>query len=318
MFPSPQQRQKQNVKSNVKPGFYTIELNKSVWVIPECYQKLTPVGTGAYGAVCSAECITTGDRVAIKKFTRPFQSPIHAKRTQRELRLLRLMRHENVIDLYDMFTPDNSAETLEDVYILDFGLARQADQEMTGYVATRWYRAPEIMLNWMHYTQTVDIWSVGCIMAELITGKTLFPGADHIDQLTRIMSKISSEEARNYIRNMPRIERKNFKSFFQAATPEAVDFLERTLNLDPDYRPTAAQAMEHSYFKQYHDPNDEPIADSHIEVDIEQDLSIDQWRQMIWTEIEEFQLQQQRIQREQQQKEQQKQNDNIVEESEMI
>ncbi|KAL7079382.1 hypothetical protein ACQ4LE_001391 [Meloidogyne hapla] len=391
MFPSHQQRQKQNVKSNVKPGFYTIELNKSVWVIPECYQKLTPVGTGAYGAVCSAECITTGDRVAIKKFTRPFQSPIHAKRTQRELRLLRLMRHENVIDLYDMFTPDNSAETLEDVYfvsilmgadlsnilkiqrlsddhiqflvyqilralkyihsagiihrdlkpsniavnedcelkILDFGLARQADQEMTGYVATRWYRAPEIMLNWMHYTQTVDIWSVGCIMAELITGKTLFPGADHIDQLTRIMSvcgtpseeflkKISSEEARNYIRNMPRIERKNFKNFFQAATPEAVDFLEKTLNLDPDYRPTASQAMEHSYFKQYHDPNDEPIADSHIEVDIEQDLSIDQWRQMIWTEIEEFQLQQQKLQREQQQKEQEQQHANNVEESEMI
>jgi p38 MAP kinase len=78
--------------------------------------------------------------------------------------------------------------------ILDFGLARQADDEMTGYVATRWYRAPEIMLNWMHYTDkggctfacasthahmiAVDIWSVGCIMAELITGKTLFPGDD--------------------------------------------------------------------------------------------------------------------------------------------
>jgi len=62
--------------------------------------------------------------------------------------------------------------------ILDFGLARPTDMEMTGYVATRWYRAPEIMLNWMHYDQTVDIWSVGCIMAELITGKTLFPGSD--------------------------------------------------------------------------------------------------------------------------------------------
>lgn len=62
--------------------------------------------------------------------------------------------------------------------ILDFGLARQAEAEMTGYVATRWYRAPEIMLNWMHYNKTVDIWSVGCIMAELITGKTLFPGTD--------------------------------------------------------------------------------------------------------------------------------------------
>lgn len=62
--------------------------------------------------------------------------------------------------------------------ILDFGLARPAENEMTGYVATRWYRAPEIMLNWMHYNKTVDIWSVGCIMAELLTGRTLFPGSD--------------------------------------------------------------------------------------------------------------------------------------------
>lgn len=64
--------------------------------------------------------------------------------------------------------------------ILDFGLARPTETEMTGYVATRWYRAPEIMLNWMHYSQTVDIWSVGCIMAELLTGRTLFPGTDRI------------------------------------------------------------------------------------------------------------------------------------------
>ncbi|MED6275862.1 Mitogen-activated protein kinase 14A [Characodon lateralis] len=71
--------------------------------------------------------------------------------------------------------------------ILDFGLARHTDDEMTGYVATRWYRAPEIMLNWMHYNMTVDIWSVGCIMAELLTGKTLFPGTDHINQLQQIM-----------------------------------------------------------------------------------------------------------------------------------
>ena len=113
--------------------------------------------------------------------------------------------------------------------ILDFGLARATDNEMTGYVATRYWRAPEIMLNWMHYNKqgtprvedggrpivilslplfpsplsfppslppsisppsppsSVDIWSVGCIMAELLTGQVLFPGNDHIDQLTRIL-----------------------------------------------------------------------------------------------------------------------------------
>ncbi|XP_023620548.1 mitogen-activated protein kinase 13 [Myotis lucifugus] len=64
--------------------------------------------------------------------------------------------------------------------ILDFGLARHADAEMTGYVVTRWYRAPEVILSWMHYNQTVDIWSVGCIMAEMLTGKTLFKGKDCI------------------------------------------------------------------------------------------------------------------------------------------
>jgi len=151
----------------------------------------------------------------------------------------------------------------------------------------------------MHYTQTVDIWSVGCIMAELITGRTLFPGADHIDQLTRIMevcgtpsedflTRISSEEARNYIRNVPPMQRKNFRQFFAGATPEAIDFLERTLNLDPDLRPNAAQAMEHPYFKQYHDPNDEPVSEP-IDFDNDGDFSIDQWREMVWQEILEFQ-----------------------------
>ncbi|KAE9553778.1 hypothetical protein FO519_002999 [Halicephalobus sp. NKZ332] len=346
---------------NLKSGYYTVELNRTVWVVPQYYQNLTPVGTGAYGTVCAAECTLTGEKVAIKKFTRPFQSPIHAKRTHRELRLLRLMHHENVIDLYDVFTPDSSSEDISDVYfvsvlmgadlsnilkiqrlsddhiqfliyqvlralkyihsagiihrdlkpsniavnedcelkILDFGLARHTDQEMTGYVATRWYRAPEIMLNWMHYTQTVDIWSVGCIMAELITGKTLFPGADHIDQLTRIMSvcgtpneeflsKISSEEARSYIRNMPKMDRKDFKIYFSNASPEAIDFLEKTLNLDPDYRPTAGEAMEHPYFAQYHDPNDEPTSKP-IDVDSEGDYSITQWKGMIWNEIIDYQ-----------------------------
>ncbi|XP_078110465.1 mitogen-activated protein kinase 14A isoform X1 [Sander vitreus] len=111
--------------------------------------------------------------------------------------------------------------------ILDFGLARQTEGEMTGYVVTRWYRAPEVIFNWMHYSQTgknitfpliqryslseiiteycsmlrqkyymfvikilsltVDVWSAACILAEMITGQVLFPGDDSIDQLKRIL-----------------------------------------------------------------------------------------------------------------------------------
>ena len=62
--------------------------------------------------------------------------------------------------------------------ICDFGLARIQDPQMTGYVSTRYYRAPEIMLTWQKYDVAVDIWSAGCIFAEMLEGKPLFPGKD--------------------------------------------------------------------------------------------------------------------------------------------
>ncbi|KFP72727.1 Mitogen-activated protein kinase 14, partial [Apaloderma vittatum] len=64
--------------------------------------------------------------------------------------------------------------------ILDFSSARHTDGKMTRSVPSWWHRVPEIMLNWMCYNQVVDIWSVGCIMAELLTGRTLLPGTDHV------------------------------------------------------------------------------------------------------------------------------------------
>lgn len=72
--------------------------------------------------------------------------------------------------------------------ILDFGLARTAGTTfmMTPYVVTRYYRAPEVILG-MGYTENVDIWSVGCIMGEMIRGGVLFPGTDHIDQWNKII-----------------------------------------------------------------------------------------------------------------------------------
>lgn len=77
--------------------------------------------------------------------------------------------------------------------ILDFGLARTAGTTfmMTPYVVTRYYRAPEVILG-MGYTENVDIWSVGCIMGEMIRGGVLFPGTDHIDQWNKIIGKWNS------------------------------------------------------------------------------------------------------------------------------
>jgi p38 MAP kinase len=73
-----------------------------------------------------------------------------------------------------------------DLKLCDFGLARAQDPQMTGYVSTRYYRAPEIMLNWQKYGVEVDIWSAGCIFAEMLEGKPLFPGKDHVNQFSLI------------------------------------------------------------------------------------------------------------------------------------
>ncbi|KAB0347072.1 hypothetical protein FD754_011929 [Muntiacus muntjak] len=173
--------------------------------------------------------------------------------------------------------------------ILDFGLARQADSEMTGYVVTRWYRAPEVILNWMHYTQTVDIWSVGCIMAEMITGKTLFKGNDHLDQLKEIMKvtgtppaefvqRLQSDEAKNYMKGLPELEKKDFASVLTNASPLAVSLLEKMLVLDAERRVTAAEALAHPYFESLQDTEDEPQAQKYDESFDDVDRTLDEWK----------------------------------------
>lgn len=72
--------------------------------------------------------------------------------------------------------------------ICDFGLARIQDPQMTGYVSTRYYRAPEIMLTWQKYDVAVDIWSTGCIFAEMLEGRPLFPGKDRVLRLLLLLS----------------------------------------------------------------------------------------------------------------------------------
>uniref|UniRef100_A0AAQ5YDK6 mitogen-activated protein kinase n=1 Tax=Amphiprion ocellaris TaxID=80972 RepID=A0AAQ5YDK6_AMPOC len=326
-----------------RPKFYRQEVNKAIWEVPERYQNLSPVGSGAYGSVCSAYDMKTGLKIAVKKLSRPFQSIIHAKRTYRELRLLKHMKHENVIGLLDVFTPATSLKEFTDVYlvthlmgadlnnivkcqkltddhvqfliyqilrglkyihsadiihrdlkpsnlavnedcelkILDFGLARHTDDEMTGYVATRWYRAPEIMLNWMHYNMTVDIWSVGCIMAELLTGKTLFPGTDHIDQLKLIMLLVGTPGPELLMK----ISSESVSLQILFTSISAVDLLEKMLVLDTDKRITAAEALAHPYFTQYHDPDDEPEAEPYDQSFESRELEIEEWKSLTYEEV---------------------------------
>uniref|UniRef100_A0A671YKI7 mitogen-activated protein kinase n=1 Tax=Sparus aurata TaxID=8175 RepID=A0A671YKI7_SPAAU len=325
---------------SARPGFYRQELNKTVWEVPERYQNLTPVGSGAYGSVCSAYDVVLRQKVAVKKLSRPFQSLIHSRRSYRELRLLKHMKHENVIGLLDVFTPAAALEDFNELYlvtnlmgadlnnivkfqrlsdehvqfliyqllrglkyihsaglihrdlkpsnvavnedcelrILDFGLARQTDDEMTGYVATRWYRAPEIMLNWMHYNQNVDIWSVGCIMGELLKGKVLFPGTDCILYQPGKSPAGLYLQAQKYIQSLPFMPQQDLEKIFRGANPLAVDLLKRMLVLDCDGRISASEALSHAYFSQYHDPDDEPEAPPYDQTLESKDRTLEEWK----------------------------------------
>jgi len=126
--------------------------------------------------------------------------------------------------------------------ICDFGLARgfrpvpgEAGQheelKLTEYVATRWYRAPEIMLSNKRYTTAMDVWSIGCILGELLGGKPLFKGKDYVDQLNLILAvlgtpddatleSMSSEKARNYVRSLPHSEPTPFSMVLPNAEPD--------------------------------------------------------------------------------------------------
>ncbi|KAL7860127.1 hypothetical protein SRHO_G00152740 [Serrasalmus rhombeus] len=318
--------------SPLKAGFHRQEVQKTTWDIPDRYTSLNPVGSGAYGTVCSAIDQKTKEKVAIKKLYRPFQSLIHAKRAYRELRLLRHIQHDNdlghimkkrrlterviVYLFYQLLRglkyihsagiihrdlkPNNLAvdENCE-LKILDFGLARHAEMEMTGYVVTRWYRAPEVIFNWMHYTQTVDIWSAGCILAEMITGQVLFPGNDSMDQLNMILDltgtpqssllqKMQSKDARTYVSSLPVQKKKDFRKVFPAMDSWAVDVLEKTLMLDPEVRLTAKDGLSHPYLSEFHDPENEPESPPYDDSFESLQLDVSEWKSLLHMEIMTF------------------------------
>lgn len=164
-----------------------------------------------------------------------------------------------------------------DLKICDYGLARVSfpDEEfrlgpMTEYVCTRWYRAPEVLCSWTDYGKAIDIWSVGCIFAEMLKRKPLFPGKNTQHQLQLIISclgtpekaalrRIQNENCRKFIESLPASGGQPMEEVVASASREALDVLDRTLRLSPERRITVGQALEHPYLEQLHCPDDEPV-----------------------------------------------------------
>lgn len=303
------------------------------------YTILEPVGQGAYGVVCAAQDNEDQEHVAIKKIENAFEHITFTKRTLRELRILRHLQHENLIDIQNIFLPGQK-EDFDDIYVVsalmetdlasilkstqalsddhcqfflyqilrgmkyvhsaevihrdlkprnllvnsncdlkicDFGLARVnfSDEEfkvcpMTEYVCTRWYRAPEVLCSWTNYTCAIDIWSIGCIFAEMLNRKPLLPGHNTQHQLQLIiqllgtpgpaeLEKIPNDKCRNFIKTLPSCKGKRMEEVYPDASQEALKLLTVALSFDPVKRGVVEDALQSPYLAQLHCPEDEPV-----------------------------------------------------------
>ncbi|XP_044984433.1 mitogen-activated protein kinase 10-like [Hordeum vulgare subsp. vulgare] len=355
----------QRSKSSAEVDFFTEYGDANRYKIQEV------IGKGSYGVVCSALDLQTRQKVAIKKIHNIFEHTSDAARILREIKLLRLLRHPDVVEIKHIMLPP-SRKDFKDIYVVfelmesdlhqvikanddltkehyqfflyqllralkyihtasvyhrdlkpknilansncklkicDFGLARVAFNDTpttvfwTDYVATRWYRAPELCGSFFtKYTPAIDIWSIGCIFAEVLTGKPLFPGKNVVHQLDLMtdllgtpsmdtISRVRNEKARRYLTSMRKKDPVPFSQKFPNADPLGVKLLEKLLAFDPKDRPTAEEALTDPYFRGLSKPEREPSCQPirKMEFDFEHSrVSKDDIRELIFQEILEY------------------------------
>ncbi|XP_069608783.1 mitogen-activated protein kinase 8 isoform X3 [Dendrobates tinctorius] len=194
--------------------------------------------------------------------------------------------------------------------ILDFGLARTAGTSfmMTPYVVTRYYRAPEVILG-MGYKENVDIWSVGCILGEMIKGGVLFPGSDHIDQWNKVIEQLGTPcpefmkklqpTVRTYVENRPKYAGYSFEKLFpdvlfpadsehnKLKASQARDLLSKMLVIDASKRISVDEALLHPYINVWYDSLEAEapppkIPDKQLD---EREHTIEEWKELIYKEV---------------------------------
>lgn len=286
------------------------------------YEVLGVVGEGAYGIVYKCRNKETNEFVAIKKF-KETNDDLVKKTMKRELRMLQVLNHENIVCFKEAFkrkgnlflvfeyVERNLLELLQDhprgldpklirslifqlcksikylhdkniihrdikpenllvndsmvLKLCDFGFARTIKntpkEQLTDYVATRWYRAPELLLTQGEYGPEVDYWAIGCIMGELVDGNPLFPGENEIDQLhciQKVLGNFTEEQVEMFYGN-PLLNGKNLLDVVKPETLErryigklpkvAINFMKGLLCLDPKKRLNGNTVFLHPYFE---------------------------------------------------------------------
>jgi len=280
------------------------------------------LGNGSFGVVCEARCLDTGGTVAIKKV---LQDPRYKNR---ELDIMKVLNHQNVIELKDYFytetgekegekflnvvmefIPDtvyrvmktfvrnhqNVPMLLVKLYtyqicrslgylhslglchrdikpqnllvdtrthvlkLCDFGSAKKLipGEQSVAYICSRYYRAPELMLGATEYTTRIDVWSIGCVLGEMLLGRPLFAGETSVDQLVRIIQTMGTPTREqmhamnpNYTEfRFPDVKPRPWNKVFPASTPpEAFDLLSKLLRYEPEERIRPYDALAHEFF----------------------------------------------------------------------